>query len=154
VDTLGVGRGPTLVQVVSDAFDVEADYSRASHGLRSVRAAMSRDFDDVDAPRQDNDSSPMTRRQIVTASLAWLTVVGIGWWFFGGTPIAPCFSRFGPGWEAALERCSATYFAAHPPPPHIDAPLFWLGVLAVGLGVTWTLALRRARYHTSTAPLR
>ena len=48
----------------------------------------------------------------------------------------------GPAAQAAHDSCTAQYFAANPPPPLVDSPLFWLAFLVIGVGVIWTLARR------------
>jgi hypothetical protein len=74
------------------------------------------------------------------ASLAWFVAVGLAWLVFAGGRIAPCFGGVGPGADAARERCAADYLAAHPVPPLVDSPLFWLAALGVGLVVIWRVA--------------
>ena len=96
------------------------------------------------APTAADDSRPAPpgRRHRAPwrgASCRGHRVAGVRWAAASGRASA-WSGRARPACRRATQRRYADYLAAHPAPPLLDSPLFWLGALGVGFVVIWRVA--------------
>jgi hypothetical protein len=89
------------------------------------------------------------RRQVVTASIAsllWVALVGLFWMAVTPPRRMPCF---GPGEE---DRVRVACPEAYPFAALLEGALPWIVVLAIGLGIVWTVSSRPGRPRRVTPP--